>query len=170
MKANEEASVILNLLKLADLGDPAQGRLEARSESITAPDVALARLREFGGTGWVCFTDEVVEVGRSNPLSGDGIPLSAELCRDDASVHLRQDGAGWRLITITKSEEGDQLIFTERRLKIGGGALVYEVAWKRESVPTTRELEEPTKREPEAWRPWCARLSAVEAEPLTGGR
>lgn len=147
MSRDEEARIIGKLLEGRGLAAPRPATFEVvASDQLADPAGALAALRAFGGRGWVCFTDEVVEPDDAASLR-DGIPLSAELCTAGESLHLRQEGSGWRLVRMATREGSDHLVFTESRERLGGGTLTYEVAWRRDEA---------------AWRPWCARLSRIE--------
>lgn len=142
-----EATAAIDVLRTRGLGEPRRASLVLKEpRKLETPGAVLEALRSFGGRGWICFTDRVETAGPDQPV-GDGIPLSAEICKGPISLHLRQEDAGWRLQEIALSAGDDQLVFTERRPLIGGGVLVYEVAWRRGA---------------DAWRPWCARLSDVE--------
>ncbi|MDI9631257.1 MAG: hypothetical protein QM311_07355 [Acidobacteriota bacterium] len=136
--------LIGELLGARELAPPRCATFEVvGSESLTDSATALQALKDFGGRGWVCFTDEVVELDGA-ALQRGGIPLSAELCTEAESLHLRQEGSGWRLVRMATREGSEHLVFTERRERLGGGTLTYEVAWRRDE---------------DTWRPWCARLS-----------
>lgn len=143
----EEAQLAMQLLESGGLPVPYLGLFEMTPVAMPrVPEDALAELRSFGGQGWVCYTDCVLSVDDAASLPA-GIPLSAELCKGSVSLHLRQVEGGWRVVRLGSTEGDQHLIFTARRPRLGGGTLVYEVAWERGA---------------EAWRPWCSRLSAIE--------
>jgi hypothetical protein len=141
---------IIDFLREHHLPTPQLGRLEvAARERIEDAGEVRRRLAEFGGAGWVCFTDRVVELEPGDSLP-EGIPLSAELVDGEESLHLRQTESGWLLVRIRAGGEKDQLIFREQRLRIGGGRLRYEVAWAPDGAGS--------------WAPRCFRFLGIERE------
>lgn len=123
---------------------PGRGRLEcAKPEAETNLAELHTRLNTFGGVGWVCFTERLWLREQDATLPKDlGPVLSSELYRscDDTSLHARQDGGGWRVVTITKTGEGTDgswvipCAFLRHDWRSAGRAVwaKYEVCWRME--------------------------------------
>jgi hypothetical protein len=85
------------------------GTVKVETRALRSVDEVRALLDPLlGNDGWVQYADGWVwragaARGRS-PHEPTGYPLAAELVDGDASVQLRQDGAGWRWTRISESE------------------------------------------------------------------
>ncbi len=135
-----------------DLGPaPTPARVTVQATELSHAD-ALAAAREFDGHGWACTTDSVHDDVRGAELGGDDkMLLWAELCRRDGrSLHLRHVGDDrWAAHEIVVAPgEGEDLIVSHRLARIGGGALLYEVAWRRDDEGI--------------YRPWASRFAGLE--------
>jgi hypothetical protein len=114
------------------------GTLERKVQTRRTPEEALEVLRDFGGTGWVCATDERT-VRRFTPEAPLGKlpegtwPLCGEAVRGDESLHLTRDHEGWQLVRLARRPGDDRGILAQSRLVArDGGVLRYETAWEPE--------------------------------------
>ena len=76
--------------------------LERETSVVTDPGAVRERLRgliDDGYRGWVCFTGQVWEASDDASLP-DEVPLTAELCKGDASVQLRHLGERWQIVWL----------------------------------------------------------------------
>ena len=130
MSTAKDLAWVKKILAEKNLGDFREGGIEVKhSNHIENAGQVLEELRKFSGRGWVCYTDEVVEVSDSKELR-DCTVLSAELVKDDSSLHLRQHPrGGWLVVLLGEAAGGDQIVFREKMLCIGGGRFLYDVAW-----------------------------------------
>ena len=87
--------------------------LSCRHRSLTDGATVRAALVHFAeahdATGWLCTASRA---GAYDPAwlvssADNGLPLSAELYGDGASLHLRQEGSGWRLTEWREAESFD---------------------------------------------------------------
>ena len=82
--------------------------------------------------GWICFTDEVIEVRGVLPRLDGRWCLSAELVQGGRTLHLRQEGSGLRLITLTADAGGDGYVEKTNLLHQDQHTfLQYEIGWER---------------------------------------
>ena len=132
------------LLRDNGLEAPHPWTFVVEQELVDTPDQACKALRKFGGEGWLCVTDEVLPRISGADVSLDCIPLSAELHDRDRSLHLRQQGDRWLIVTLSREEGDEHLVFEDQLLQIGGGSLQYETAWRKDDTGR--------------WRPWCSRF------------
>jgi len=134
------------VLEARGLQAPESCKLVVESERVSEAAAVRQRLEAFGGEGWLCLTDRVERLAKGAALP-QGTPLSAELCKGAESLHVRQTSGGWILARLRREAGDEHLCFREERVVIGGGKLVYEVAWQLENG---------------RWRPWCGRLAGLE--------
>ncbi len=122
------------------------GTLERKARTLETPEEALEALRDFGGTGWVCATDErtLRRFAPQTPLGAlpEGTwPLCGEAARGDESLHLTRDHRGWQLVRLTRRPGDDRGILVQSRLVArDGGTLRYETAWELEESEGMEEL------------------------------
>ena len=120
--------------------------------SYASREEVLSAVREFGGSGWICYSDRVVEVrGGDAP---DGAVLSGELCRGTVSLHVRFLGGKWVAHRIERFDGEEHLLFRKDYARLAppgqggeGGTVSYEIAWKRDDKGV--------------WRPWASRFAGI---------
>ena len=122
------------------------GALERKARILKTPEEALGALRDFGGTGWVCATDErtVRRFAPETPLGQlpEGTwPLCGEAARGDESLHLTRDHQGWQEVRLTRrSGEPEGILVQSRLVARDGGTLRYETVWEPLESEGIREL------------------------------
>ncbi|NOZ85855.1 MAG: hypothetical protein GXP49_06265 [Deltaproteobacteria bacterium] len=116
------------LIEMKGLASLERGRMEVQEQVLDDGIKVLESIKDFGGQGWICFTDRVDIVDASGQI-GDGNVLSAELCKGDVSLHVRYIGDKWHVYKIQEGQGTEHLVLDEERLRIGGGSLHYRVAW-----------------------------------------
>jgi hypothetical protein len=133
-------SEILKILKLSDRCS--SGELVVRQEKVAEGKDAIAKLRAFGGSGWLCSTDSrnIQDYRGSFPeVAADAWPIAGEACKGDESLHLTRSPDGWLLTSITKGQ-GNGVLLTVAHNAVKGGSLEYEVHWKPENIEGLTEL------------------------------
>jgi hypothetical protein len=114
------------------------GRLECRSHVEADAAVVFQKLREFGGEGWVCLADNpvVLRFGTANPFPEPAgkVPwlVSAEAAKDNESLHVARDAAGWILTEISLADaktQDDILLESTLKARAGGSDLKYDTSW-----------------------------------------
>lgn len=114
------------------LGDaPNRGRIwVSAAHLLTSHDAVRQALLDFGGVGWLTYTDQVDEIDGSTWKPREMPILSAESCKGSTSLHLRQSPDGWLCTTIEESSEGDEYIFGHEFARMPTGRVCYQVAWR----------------------------------------
>jgi hypothetical protein len=93
--------------------------LEAKTPEAALVIVEQFRLHHRAAAGWVCCADRLLVI-----QPGDFVPevdpvLSAELCEERVSLHLRQTGNGYISVEITEaSGDGDAWIVEHEFLSV----------------------------------------------------
>lgn len=128
---------------------PVRGKLSVSTQTYRSSDELRKALTDFGGDGWVMFTDNVQSLEASTSVPA-GLILAAERVSGDQSLHARRHGDGWATWTYSRilGEEQEGWLFTEQRERIPRGKLIYEVAW----LPDDEGI----------FRPTISRLKAVD--------
>ena len=92
-------------------GEILSGDLSGTSETLATKEEVSQKLKLPGYTGWICFADKVMVFTKDTAAEWPGESeklgpiLSAELyhAREDTSLHVRQQGDKWRLVTWEKN-------------------------------------------------------------------
>jgi hypothetical protein len=108
----------------------------------------LDRIKKFSGEGWVCFTEAVIVKVDPRAIEeasqrGSGFILSAEFADGDRSLHVRLQGAQWRVTEIARENDDAGWLIPHRFIAARGADdapeipgnsktlyLGYEVFWQ----------------------------------------
>lgn len=127
-----DVEVINELLGQRSLGPISKRAARIERRDVANQNAAREELNRFGGEGWVCFTDRVQVLRRGEALA-EGVPLSAELCDGQRSLHLRQAGQAWTAWVIEAVPDPSGVCATRRYVPTRANDLKmsvrYEVFW-----------------------------------------
>jgi len=127
-----DVNAINELLGRRSLGPISTRAARVERRDVANREAAREELSRFGGEGWICFTDRV-QILRRRDAVPEGVPLSAELCDGQRSLHLRQAGDSWAAWIIESVADPAGYCTTRRfvpaRAKELKASVVYEVFW-----------------------------------------
>lgn len=151
-------------LRNLDLSPDWTGRVEVQVERFTEPGRVMSRLERAAGPGWVCLTDEVLDL-RELPAESDRYPLSAEWVETGAdsptSYSLRRAEDQWLLVQVRPVEQGGvpALAYDQELRAVENRApartMRYRVYWTRQARPGEPCADDPADTL-SPWRPWLA--------------
>lgn len=133
-----------NDLNLGDL--PVRKLLKSVPFEFDSPEFVHKKLEEWGGSGWVMFTDRVHDLREGEPL-GEGVVLSAERVNGLKTLVLRFQNQRWYGWEIVEGEGEEYWVFQEKLQHIDRGVLSYDVGWKQNSLGE--------------YQPYLSRLTAI---------
>lgn len=131
---------IINLLEAMYPNEKiSTGELTLSSVKVSEAGEAWKKLREFGGSGWVCQSRNPVILQFSE---GDNFPeepsdwiLSAEAVKGDKSLRVTRQGALWEFSIIRRVSSDEKCLLLEKTLLCShGGSMRYEIEWKLSAV------------------------------------
>lgn len=135
-----EIPEIFNQLNLNNKVKSGTIGIEGEPQSLSSVDEVKGLLSEVGGEGWICFADKLWISGVDGDWSGNswGPVLCAELSDGDTSLHIRQDGAGWKAVKLTVDGTGDGWTVTNTFIRKdwkeneSNITVEYEVGWEKD--------------------------------------
>jgi hypothetical protein len=121
---------------LGDLGDHApelcDGGLECAPAEVLDHDAAWARLRAFGGAGWLATTGTVFRIDSGSPLpASDERLLQADLHAKgrDETLIVRPAGERYSVRTARRTAGPGLLVTRPYHAVDGGQPLRFQTAW-----------------------------------------
>ncbi len=131
------------------------GTISMAETTFAEPSAALAAFLAPAGQGWLCVAEaRDILAGTAKHIRGacpeNAFPLWGELALDgvdddpprERSLHLRQDGDGWKLVSLVKlgTEKEEDFLLETALLGRHGQCLRYLVEYRGQDCHGLREL------------------------------